>query len=481
MRKNVSITALLLAALLLFTACQPTPEEEPVIQKDTDKLIEMAVGVQDTEQKEEQGEEQQDTEPVPFTERFGKRFTCDFTTDTSGMQVTGDVTIAYMAESQFPLVRVERGYPSCQVIAALAKGLLKSDELYLCEYLETKESILQSMDYLAEVMADEEYRQEIIEDFGEEYYDTVFVPQQQEQYRELQRKYAQAADTPSNVYTLWDEEIPQDRSATLSGTNDASAKGKAVHVSWGYSYNNQDTIRFEFWYKSSWGYHVLKEIEDLSVPEEGFTTTPQQAVDEVLALFDGLMEVQVLQVLLCDNGDDASPGTDKGYAIRLSPVYAGAGLVYVFGSTHGDMDENGSAPTWWHETLEFTVTDEGIVGVEWRDALKVKEVITEEANLLSFEKINALFMQQMSRNFATKEAEDSVTVTKVTLGLMRIMEKNDLESGLLTPVWVFSGDVDWTLESPEYPDGKMEIHEKDKILCILNAVDGSVLDSMSAY
>lgn len=85
-----------MALLTLLTTCQPTPEAEPVKQKDTEKLIEMAVTTAPpaTEDASEETEAPAfPAEPVPFSERFSERFTVDYTTTTSGAKVVGDVKI----------------------------------------------------------------------------------------------------------------------------------------------------------------------------------------------------------------------------------------------------------------------------------------------------------------------------------------------------------------------------------------------------
>lgn len=471
MRKSLRIGALALSLLMVwgaFTGCQPTPDHELVKQKDTDKLIEMAVGVDETS-----SPEAEQKEPVlPLVDRFGERFVCDITL-SSGASIKVDVPITYMAEDKFPLVRVEKGYPDSDVVVGLCKRLLHSDTLYIHESAETRESIQERMDYIAARMVDEEVRQEIIESDGEEYYNEVFLPSQQQRYRELQAAYEQAPSGSSDIFILWEGEIPDGGLVNLvSSPEDFRARRRVdMYVSWWSKYDDgQNDIRFSCEYKDSWGYHILKTIEDFDTPEEGFTTTPQQAVDMALALFEGLMDVKVQTVLLCDNGDDVTPATQTGYVIRLSPVYAGAGLGYLFGAAQGEELEGGYAPLWWHETMEVTVTDEGIAGFEWRDALKVQEVLTEEVNLLSVEEIQPLFQQQMKWKYALNK---SVEVTEVTMGLMRISEKFNLENGLLTPVWIFTGDVG-------IDTGSGVVYE-DQTLCIINAVDGTILTAGQDY
>lgn len=95
MRRGARAIGLALALLALLTACQPTPEAEPVKQKDTQKLIEMAVEVMD-----EQAGEKKNT----LAERFGERFNVDNTTTTSGAKVTGDVKIKYLADTGSPCI-----------------------------------------------------------------------------------------------------------------------------------------------------------------------------------------------------------------------------------------------------------------------------------------------------------------------------------------------------------------------------------------
>ena len=64
----------------------------------------------------------------------------------------------------------------------------------------------------------------------------------------------------------------------------------------------------------------------------------------------------------------------------------------------------------------------------------------------------------------------TVRVTGVKLGLFRIREQNSMETGLLVPAWVITGVC----------NAKGDERELDP-LCVINAVDGSIIDAHKGY
>ena len=80
--------AVLLAIIILFCACQPTPEQDAVKQKETNVLIDTV--------KADQQEQQNGGETLPpVKKQFPERFVCDFLTAQKNVHVVSDVPFAY--------------------------------------------------------------------------------------------------------------------------------------------------------------------------------------------------------------------------------------------------------------------------------------------------------------------------------------------------------------------------------------------------
>lgn len=130
---------------------------------------------------------------------------------------------------------------------------------------------------------------------------------------------------------------------------------------------------------------------------------------------------------------------------------------------------------WTHEQIEVAVNEEGVRACSWSGHMEVQEMLTGDVNLLDFDTVYNLFTQQMNRKLATEDADTEIKLTGVTLGLMRIREEDSPHTALLVPVWYFRG-----LEGKT--DYYQEVLGEDKWpLCVLNAIDGSVIDSTLGY
>lgn len=106
--------------------------------------------------------------------------------------------------------------------------------------------------------------------------------------------------------------------------------------------------------------------------------------------------------------------------------------------------ENQSAP-WNYEDMTFAIDDSGIVGFSWSSPYKVTGTVTENSNLLSFQKSMAVFDSMAPVVHAWEGyGQDNprllgveMNVNHIQLGLSRITEQDKRDSGLLVPVWDF--------------------------------------------
>ena len=85
--------AVILILIFLLAACQPTPEEEFIAQKDTERMIEQAISTQSGTAVNDLGIPEQN---VAFE-----------TTDTSGnVQIHVDASVFVPSESDLPVARI---------------------------------------------------------------------------------------------------------------------------------------------------------------------------------------------------------------------------------------------------------------------------------------------------------------------------------------------------------------------------------------
>ena len=163
----------------------------------------------------------------------------------------------------------------------------------------------------------------------------------------------------------------------------------------------------------------------------------------------------------------------------------------------GARAEDMYAEPWQYESIEVCVNDSGIIELYWVSPTQITETVNENAALLSFDKIQDIFREQIGINSAYADigyADESVSVdrtmdiTRITLGMMRIREK-DTGDYLYIPVWDFFGSY-----TDKYPDDYEDtmglgLDESNEItldgfahsFLTINAMDGSLIDRGLGY
>jgi hypothetical protein len=77
-----------------------------------------------------------------------------------------------------------------------------------------------------------------------------------------------------------------------------------------------------------------------------------------------------------------------------------------------------------------------------------------------------------SRSFE-KQDKSTLNITKVKLGLMRVLEQNK-DTGLIIPVWDFFGSQTWEGQSYKNDDPSHSF-------LTINAIDGSIINREAGY
>ncbi len=489
---------LCVALVLLLTACQPTPEQDAVRQKNSAQMIEMAKG--ETTAAPQAGEAKPAATPVPVREQVPERLQWDFYTDAKNVHVIADVPIRIRTEDTFPLLRVKPWTGSPKENLAIVQSLLGTDRVYKSVYQVTRADLEKQIADLMNTLSDPFNNRELLEDFGREELEEL-VPRWQAHLEELQEQYRNFQDDEPQPNPLWDGQPEDDMHQTVLVTG-AWDKDNA---------ENYDSVYFfarssypEHWSmdmmrKGDWGaaydYGMLELIDpaDYDRPHWGATLTPRQAAKEVQSLLAPFVDTAVVDVLWGNNASDTygSDGTKLrwGYVVRLMPLYHGTATGVGLGRLHmlsRDPVTN-VGRSWEQEYIMGAVTDEGVRRLTWGCPLKVTEVVAEHAQLLPFSEIEQIAQQQINRRFAYHGEENgSLAVAGVILGLVYMGEQNNAEGGLLAPVWVFlkadrPNEQQQELWAQLGQTPSTPYYDTLNPLAMINAVDGTIIDPYAGY
>ena len=178
-------------------------------------------------------------------------------------------------------------------------------------------------------------------------------------------------------------------------------------------------------------------------------------------------------------------GFDNGlYQLWYLPVYGGI-PVYPWETYHGTDNGQQAAGVSFDRSVSQerieVVTDRGTVAaVTWTSPLRVLGVENENVQLLSFDGIMERFKQQifmniyMGKDYLGNDSHTDLRITEITFSYMRVRKPNE-NSYWLLPVWDFRG------YDTRFGENAIDSWWDNFSLLTVNAVDGSVLDRNAGY
>ena len=114
--------------------------------------------------------------------------------------------------------------------------------------------------------------------------------------------------------------------------------------------------------------------------------------------------------------------------------------------------------------------------------------MSQDVPLIDFETINEVFQDYCGYKFSWVPQYDNIpddaTVTiyvdSVEFNLMMTMERDDVGSYIMVPVWDFIGDVTYDQEVFTI-EGKPYYGEENVAILTINAIDGTIIDREQGY
>ena len=508
MKKIVSIMAAVLAAVILFTGCQTTPEQQVVIGKDMEQMLEKAQD--DTSQSDESlgGSALSDRLNVPEVYQVADEYY------DGRLSLHANAQIQLPEESQIPSVRVSAGEFDQDRVNALYDVLVEDAQMYTRSDERTKaqleKAIISKKEYIERIKAGDS--------FGDESPDLEL---EEKSLKELEKAYQTAPETFVSVAA--DATLQSSNNGgTVVNLSGEDAKGNVIYFS---ADNPEDDTQasFEFYRGAS------------SSEKEWIALGPYELVEDTLSdgtsklLGMSLDEAKAAAIQFFANiGEDAvgigdmqicyqvpvdffSTPTASEEFYRLSEdtqverLEESAAIAYVeftcYRLVNGvpvssqqidfqtGVSEGEEVPEymkeWAYEEIILGVSARGIETVTWNSPLDILETITDQTNLMPFEQIDEIFRQMFKVKYSELFGSSiqsggilssSYEITDVRLTLRRIREQNSTETGYLIPVWDFYGK-----NSIEYNGEPEQTFEEKEPLLTINAIDGSVIDLSKGY
>ena len=517
------ICIFIIAFLLLFTACQPTPSAPIVIGKDNEQMIEKA---KETAEAEQVGGDLYEILGAPRT------YVMDLRSDAARVHIQGEAKVILPETDALPLAYVQAARFDQETVYAFFRTLTAGQEMYDIPtdtpkwYIEQqiKETQARVDELAARGRSEDEFKIRALQDeiarlqqaYGKapeevplipndgtlKPYDMTFLgkyrgtatavqaigkPFERDGAQFFVNNDADYADAGS--YTFTDEAGNEQSFSPRSGSNLFYVR-QSSHTLGSYTTSTQllDVTKESLTGEAA----RLPEgliIEGHLEPERLLLSlTPAEArqqAEQLIAdcgvqdmVVDGvylLSSRQEIGAAECWDPDDlalqrALPER-QAYAVRFLRQVAGVPVESFFGVSQVKVDDSGYGPEWMYEVLEVAVDDKGIQTVEWTGPLAVESVITEKAALLPFEDIRTIFEKMLPVVYANYGVDKDweIKIDQVRLCLWRIFDRDSFTRGILAPVWCFYGSMNGRPGTNFQP------------LLILNAVDGSIINPLQGY
>ena len=478
MKRTCFLFIALLMALSLLSACQPTPEVEPVAQKDTEALI---------EQVEVAEEGVADMAKAPETRHITRALS--EASQRTGIDITIDADVVLPETDAIPVARVQNGHQDMSVLENIweivgnGSGMLED---FPRSYYEGQASMWM------------EYR----EAGNLDKYSSF-----EEMDAAISELLAEAATKPAEPVFL--PESPMDVMQTgekLHDTYDCS-EGSVNFYGW----SDQETV-YNMWLNATSGggngftrdiemdyelndYQISANPLDIYLPaierEEFRVQLPERSIEDAQAYAEQLLADIGITDFACvvariapliprffDEQQDVCP---CAYELLFTRQVAGVNVTYNDVTDSGGRlyrDTPDYTPSWGYERIQLLVDDAGALYMAYPPLYEVTEIVTERAEILSLEEAVASFERMIGYQYAAYETgqrelcDDAyLCIDEIRLGLTRIAEKNAQQQGYLVPSWTFFGHYKL---SDFWPDG--EGHHGTEAILIVNALDGSIID-----
>lgn len=440
------ILCVLLALLCItLTACQPTPDNEVVVNKG-DKKAENAVLNSSTEE----------IVPLVCPERWTEAVEIH-----DAMSLIIDAPVEVGEGDKHPVYTIQRRSMDAQFALNVVTAMFPDAESLRVEALSYDE-LLEDLQ-----VAERGY----LEEYDEEG-NPVYVPYdgQEEQIASLKEQLAQTNPESTYVELTAENFTPVDGSCVVKRKD-----GSLV-----YLFCVNETASF-FWchmgrlcniQKENWVMQ-LQEEEGKPVEELTVAISQEEAVkmaEEVLSRM-GISNVSLsnaIRAQCMETRDTSSNGWHLEYGI-VTEGTRGCSIRYYSQNGVFAVTEDAYSMPWDPTSIEIYVTENGVQSLSYNNLYDIVSVANEDVQLLSFEEIQervrTLFRQGLMWTKGRNTGNSEVYITKIilTTGIMQLAD--NLEEALLVPAWA----IFYTT------DGDMKDYI-DQSLLLLNALDGSIMN-----
>ena len=488
MKRTISliITAMMLLSLM---ACQATPDEEFIVDKDTERMVEQAA------------DESAGTKVSKLKVPDGN-YTYQASAADGKLTINVDAPVSVPESEKIPTARVSETGLTQEQVTGFFNYLFPDEKPVTGDNAEG----VSTKDEIQELILT--YRKYIAEGTVGQY--TIYTEDElKEEIKALEKEYASAPETkPIPVTHISDGTMV--RTTIPVGDNeeeilslDTGTKDRRISVS--VPLDEQGNWENYLIFSRDESNGQFSDMNAVRIDETNWQAATEGKLnityEDASKLCDGFFEAgNITDVVLSDAfvvddeqifGEDGQSHDAENYAYQFNYVRTVGDSPVANMSRLGGGGDEYSLP-WEYEHIMFWVNDNGILYIGWYSHTVTGEIINDDTGVISFEEAQEIFKTMIVTTYGASEewpkslTEVSIDIDSIALSLVRVREQNASgRNGIYTPAWVFYGNVKqehkdydrvsygWNTVS-EYPFIKYPV-------LAINAIDGSIIDLEKGY
>jgi hypothetical protein len=519
-------SALLITIIILFSACQKTPEEL-VVQNKADGALEEAISVTAEPEQHQQLEELRTVKSVKES----------FPAKDEKVTISIDAEVVLPNMIQFPVVQIEPDEITLDFVEKAIDVLMEGKEVYEPRTCLTKGEIEEKVLKLQQILADPENSKsdgltsgdpEIVAQTKALFENRIqlYLQQHEDAPAEYCPERAVLQFMPAKYYE--DAAMYEERAARWEDDGDSESvqlidqyeNGQKIVVDADLDggYYGRLTVSNYKGEQIQWSklYFIKSQVlnQNIFAPMLDYENIDQSRTslteEEALAkMADVITAMGFENMVLFDYGahtrhkfdenNQVIEGEDTifGYYATFQRQYSGVKTIdnphlYV-------VYENLYAPRYDGEYIYVNIVGDEIAEFIWKNPVKQIESENTNVELISFDKIIEAFKAQTALEYnmvgmAYRQSEDEsfvenfksglIHVTKMELGMVRIAIRDQPGKYRMVPAWKFYGFEHLLRKDEQNAEELTYSYEHDSLceeLLTINAVDGTVIDAELGY
>ncbi len=458
--KSKKCLLLYMSAAILMTACQSSPEEDIVVNKN-EGVLESAI----------KDSSSQEVSDAPDT------YQDEFTNDAGDVTVQIDAQVSTL-DNAMPVIRVTPHEITGEEVKTWAEVLFDGQEAYEPNHTLTKNEIEAEILRYKQMAADKD---RLIEEYGSESQAQSMIDDYNRKIADYESMYDTAPEAVERKTSDWNFH-PYDYYDAEASIRGGQADYESLKETSLLEAVSEDRMLMLTAANRSASDYVMHHIMFYRL-EEGKTDIPyaDTSMEDAEKIADELIDTLGLGR---DNWDLALSAdisiSDDAVQQRLiyTPVYEEIPVIY--GPTINTKSEDLYAANYEYTNLEINLYNGEIDSVWLFSPVDIVNIENEDVAVISFKEASNRFKTLAQTSYTADQWIDPedptfddvqarIETTQIRQGLFRIKEKDNSGEFLIVPVWAFESniylnDIEWSSD-----------------ICLINAVDGSVIDASLGY